>query len=391
MFKPVYTLTIERLREVVPTQLANNFISNMGTHHVGDVAFWEQCVKVGMCDDWIWSEVSDHPRIVPLLERCLDQVDWISLAKNPNAVHLLEERAEKEKKGTSFWMNLSKNPNAIHLLERYPDKICWLTVTTNPNALHLVEQHFANSELRAHLFANGKTRDTIWRNLASNSNSEAMLILERYMKEDLHNAGSTLCANPHAIPFIERYLDTGFVNWFNLSQNPNAVHLLEQHPDKVVWSSLFRNPNPRAFALLERHLKETWDTPWEQIMNHTSILHVHSCALSSNPHAIHILERCSQHLCSWCWYELARNPNAVNILKNNLHKLDRLGWNYLCQNPNVDQILGNVLDKDIMRANCQPFACELAEKVFHPTRLMHICEVYGNGMDLADYMELIDS
>lgn len=357
MFKPVYTLTLERLREVVPTHLAINFISDMGTHHVGDVVFWEQCVKAGMCNDLIWSEVSDHPRIVSLLDRCLDQVDWTILAKNPNAVHLLEERAEKENGGTSFWMNLSKNPNAIHLLERYPDKICWLTVTTNPNALHLVEQHLANSELRAHPRA-------IWQNLASNSNPEALLILKRYMKEDLHTASSALCANPHAIPFIERHLDSGFINWFNLSQNPNAVHLLEQHPDKVVWSSLFKNPNPRAFALLKRHLEETWEQ---------------------------ILERRSQDVCSWCWYELVRNPNAVDILKNNLDKLDRLGWICLSQNPNVDQILGNVLNKDVMRANCQPFACELAEKVFHPTRLMHICEVYGNGMDLADYMELIDS
>ena len=50
------------------------------------------------------------------------------------------------------------------------------------------------------------------------------------------------------------------------------------------------------------------------------------------------------------------------------------------------QILGT-LDTKKMRLNCQPFAKELAEYVFHPTRLIRVCSTYE--LDLADYMELI--
>lgn len=45
------------------------------------------------------------------------------------------------------------------------------------------------------------------------------------------------------------------------------------------------------------------------------------------------------------------------------------------------------LNTELMRANCANFARELAEKVFHPNRLLRLCEAHG--LDLVDYMELL--
>ena len=35
------------------------------------------------------------------------------------------------------WINLAENCNAIHLLERNPDKINWITLSTNPSIFEL--------------------------------------------------------------------------------------------------------------------------------------------------------------------------------------------------------------------------------------------------------------
>jgi len=40
-----------------------------------------------------------------------------------------------------------------------------------------------------------------------------------------------------------------------------------------------------------------------------------------------------------------------------------------------------------MRENCKGFAEELASYVFHPARLLRICETYG--LELEDYFELV--
>jgi hypothetical protein len=40
-----------------------------------------------------------------------------------------------------------------------------------------------------------------------------------------------------------------------------------------------------------------------------------------------------------------------------------------------------------MKEICQPFAKELAERVFHPARLERICEEYN--MEFDEYMDII--
>ena len=58
----------------------------------------------------------------------IDQISWMWLSENPNAIQLLEKNFDK-----IDWGWLSRNPNAIHLLERNLDKINWKWLSKNPS------------------------------------------------------------------------------------------------------------------------------------------------------------------------------------------------------------------------------------------------------------------
>ena len=64
----------------------------------------------------------------------IENLDWMSLSANPNAIHLLEKNPNKIN-----WHNLSSNPNAIHLLEQNQDKINWQILSGNPSIFDLVD------------------------------------------------------------------------------------------------------------------------------------------------------------------------------------------------------------------------------------------------------------
>jgi hypothetical protein len=82
---------------------------------------------------------------------------------------------------------------------------------------------------------------------------------------------------------------------------------------------------------------------------------------------------------NWDW--LSRNPNAILLLERNL---DKINWNWLSRNPNAEPFLFN-LDYEKMRECFQPFAKEIAEYVFHPTRLVRFANKVE--IDVADYLE----
>jgi len=177
---------------------------------------------------------------------------------------------------------------------------------------------------------------------------------------------TALSANPNAVPLLEKNLDKVDWNWPLLSRNPNAIHLLEKNLDKVMWTSLSANPN--AIPILEKHLdKVNWSV------------------LSANPNAIHILEK---NLDKVDWYLLSKNPNAIDILSKNLRKVPESFYlyGYLYNNPNAIPLFTRLNTKQ-MRENCKPFAEELAAYVFHPLRLMRLCESYG--LELEEYFEMV--
>jgi hypothetical protein len=83
----------------------------------------------------------------------IEKLDWYYLSLNPNAIDLIRERIEIEKKlscdeykrlsykSKVSWDNLSSNPasDAIELLEENYDKINWELLSGNSNAIHLLE------------------------------------------------------------------------------------------------------------------------------------------------------------------------------------------------------------------------------------------------------------
>ena len=103
-------------------------------------------------------------------------------------------------------------------------------------------------------------------------------------------------------------------------------------------------------------------------------------ALSYNPNAIHILE---QNLDKVDWDWLSENPNAIPILEKHL---DKVNWYNLSENPNAIHLFSK-LDINKMKKNNKAFAEELVSKVFHPTRLLRICETYN--LELEELVELI--
>ena len=84
----------------------------------------------------------------------IEKLDWYYLSLNPNAIDLIRERIEIEKKlscdeykrlsykSKVSWDNLSSNPasDAIELLEENYDKINWELLSGNSNAIHLLEE-----------------------------------------------------------------------------------------------------------------------------------------------------------------------------------------------------------------------------------------------------------
>jgi hypothetical protein len=67
------------------------------------------------------------------------KVDWMSLSRNPNAIHILEKNLDKVD-----WVSLSRNPNAIHnqkkrnyksILKRNYNPILKRNFTTNSSGL----------------------------------------------------------------------------------------------------------------------------------------------------------------------------------------------------------------------------------------------------------------
>ena len=126
------------------------------------------------------------------------------------------------------------------------------------------------------------------------------------------------------------------VNWSALSANPNAVHLLEKNMDKINW--IYFSENPNGMHLLEKNIDK---------IN---------------------------------WNLLPKNPNAMHLLEKNMDKID---WHYLLRNPNIFTYDYNKMKKNRAVSGMTE---ELIAKVFHPDRLLRICETYK-----IQFLELMEN
>ena len=99
--------------------------------------------------------------------------------------------------------------------------------------------------------------------------------------------------------------------------------------------------------------------------------------LSEIPNAVHLLE---QNIDNVYWTYLSRNQNAMHLLEKNMDKID---WHYLLRNPNIFTYDYNKMKKN--RA-ISGLVEELIAKVFHPDRLLRICETYK-----IQFLELMEN
>jgi hypothetical protein len=103
--------------------------------------------------------------------------------------------------------------------------------------------------------------------------------------------------------------------------------------------------------------------------------------LSTNPNAIHILEK---NLDKVYWERLSSNTNAIHILDKNLHKVNYV---VLSENPNAIHLISRLLlNHSKMKENMKPFAEELVAYVFHSLLLNSISD--NLGIDLDELVEM---
>ena len=95
---------------------------------------------------------------------------------------------------------------------------------------------------------------------------------------------------------------------------------------------------------------------------------------------IHLLE---QNMDNVNWVGLSENPNAIHILKKNINKIN---WHWIYKNSNAIHMLFTY-DYLLMKKKMSLFAENLAQYVFHPSRLLRLCEKYE--ISLYDYNEII--
>jgi len=92
--------------------------------------------------------------------------------------------------------------------------------------------------------------------------------------------------------------------------------------------------------------------------------------LSSNPNAIHILEKNLDKV-NWSW--LSDNPNAIHILEKNL---DKINWKWLSMNLNIFKYDYKEIKNALYNEN--GFVEELMMNRFHPSNMS---KWYGWGFD----------
>ena len=131
-------------------------------------------------------------RIIDLLEKNQEKIDWNSLSQNPNAISILEKNLDK-----IYWHRFSINPNAISILEKNQDKINWTWLSKNPNAKSLLE----------------KNKDKIdWHYLSMNKGYYGLNY--KFLKERMDIIREDLMIAVYHPKRLEYYLGLGYDNFF---------------------------------------------------------------------------------------------------------------------------------------------------------------------------------
>lgn len=227
-------------------------------------------------------------------------LNWSTLSKNPNAIHMLKEEEDKAKvecrASRVDWYQLSLNTAAFNMLrdelklalkENREPKVNWSALSKNPNAIELLMDEITRAE------AKNQPSRIDWDSLAENSAAQYLLVKEykmaleekratKYSMEALQKNPKfmTLCdnmglaiensnlnwdflsANPGMADFLnDEYKNAkvekrqSLINWKYLSANSSMMRLInkeiddskrELRPSKICWKRLSSNPSAIA-------------------------------------------------------------------------------------------------------------------------------------------------
>jgi hypothetical protein len=321
---------------------------------------------------------------------------WFSyLLSNTGAIHLIKGLIKllhiENLVDMQYCYNLSSNENAIEILENNPDCINWFSLSRNCNAIGLLRKNIDKIN---------------WSVLSTNRN--AIELLKEYFDEiDWYN----LSINVNAIDMLMKHSE--LINWDEIACNPNALDIIKENIHKISPKNLSRNTNKdvlKLFDLFEDKYKDV--VLFNFIINPATVpmLNILFADVSIENGFEPFIQKCIEYNMIDIYnysnelqiVELIVNiaynssPDAINIIEKVLQIIDNVYHNYcisyarfftlLAQNPNATHLIYK-LDYDKMFKNNREFKCELTKKVFEPSRIQRICEIYN--VELVDYVELI--
>jgi hypothetical protein len=155
---------------------------------------------------------------------------------------------------------------------------------------------------------------------------------------------SDLCENPHALPLIEKVLQSKRpICWRYFCENPRCMEIINKQ-EKLFgellefesWEILCKRSDTMDFIekYTEKLSKEAWNI------------------LVKNESAVHILEKNLHKLNYSCVRDLCYNRSALKIITENLHSINTCGWEVLSRMPWAIHIIKENMSKVCYKNLC---------------------------------------
>ena len=197
-----------------------------------------------------WCSLSLNPNAIHLLEKNIKKIDWFNIAINKNAYSIISQNMDIVMSNAIYFKRLCNNQNLkiLSLIERYPEKIDWCALSSNPAAIHILERNFTkiswydiseNFNAIPLIEANLELID--WELLSLNKN--AIHLIEKNL--DKIN-WAYLSENPNAIHILKNNKEK--INYFHLCSNTNpeiiniAHPFIEEYDIKYYMNRFLSNP-----------------------------------------------------------------------------------------------------------------------------------------------------
>lgn len=198
-----------------------------------------------------WSSLSLNPNAIHLLEKNIKKIDWFNLAINKNAYSIISQNMDIIMSNTIYFRRLclNQNPKILTLIERYPEKIDWCGLSGNPAAIHILKRNLTKIswyDISENVNAIQLIEENLslidWELLSLNTN--AIHLIEKNL--DKIN-WAFLSENSNAINILKKNMEK--INYFHLCSNTNpeviniAHPLIEKYDVKYYANRFLSNPN----------------------------------------------------------------------------------------------------------------------------------------------------